>query len=235
MTKSPSCEGRLIVALDFNQWTPALRAARMLRGLVRTLKVGSILFTAYGPKAVEKIQALGFDVMLDLKFHDIPSTVERSCEAAARMRVSLLTVHASGGQEMLKAAMKGARNEAKRQRTKRPAVLAVTVLTSAEGNRSLQIRSRVIALAQTALRSGCDGVVASAQDAGAIRRTCGKRLRIICPGIRPSGAHYGDQRRVCTPAEALAHGADALVVGRPVTEALQPRKAVKQIIDEMEG
>ena len=225
---------RLIVALDFADAAPALRMARALRSLVRTVKIGSALFTACGPDIIRRVRTLGFQIMLDLKFHDIPSTVELSCRAAVRQRVSILTVHGAGGEEMLAAAVRGAGDEAARLRTAKPAVLAVTILTSvgAEGART---RREVLRLAQVAARAGCDGVVASAQEAPVLRRRVGRRLAILCPGIRPASGSRKDQRRVATPAAALAAGADWLVVGRPITEAADPRRAARVILNEMTG
>ncbi len=206
--------------------------ARRLGGLVRVVKVGSVLFTACGPAIIAKLRALGFEVMLDLKFHDIPSTVERSCEAAAQHRVAVLTVHASGEPAMLEAAVRGVRTAARRLGVRRPKVLGVTVLTSV-GNRAASVSSRVIELAARAREAGCDGVVASAQEAAVLRRRFGNRLTVVCPGIR-LGQRLDDQRRVATPREALAHGADWLVVGRPITSARDPRAAVRQVVSDME-
>jgi orotidine-5'-phosphate decarboxylase len=249
-------QDRLIVALDFTTLAPAVRMARQLRGWATTVKVGSALFTACGPLVVQRVRSLGFQVMLDLKFFDIPSTVELSCRAAVRQRVSILTVHAMGERAMLEAAVSGVRAEAAYLRTKRPQVFAVTVLTSMQGGsgdpaRPDRVRERVLSLARTAHEAGCDGVVASAQEAAALRKAFGRRLRIICPGIRPEGAsgsrpltyagarmpglRKDDQRRICTPAQALRRGADLLVIGRPITAARSPREAVQRILEEMEG
>ncbi len=233
--RNGSGSDRLIVALDFTELRPAVAMARRLRGMARTVKVGSVLFTAYGPEAIRRMRALGFQVMLDLKFLDIPSTVELSCRAAVRHGVSLLTVHACGEPAMLKAAVAAVRTEARRLRRHPPRVLAVTVLTSLQGGTASAVRQRVLALAKTAARAGCDGVVASAQEAGALRRRFGRRLAIVCPGIRPARTGRGDQHRVCTPADALRSGADALVIGRPITAARQPRAAAQAILTEMEG
>ena len=233
---------RLIVALDATVEADALRMARALRGAVRIVKVGSALFTACGPAVIRRLRSLGFEIMLDLKFFDIPTTVELSCRSAVRHRVALLTVHASGGRAMLEAAVRGARSEARRLRMKPPKVLAVTVLTSDSGGGSSSVRRRVTALARAALDAGCDGIVASAREAAGLRRTFGARPRIVCPGIRPApppggGVRRGrrdDQRRVSAPAEALAHGASALVVGRPITSAPRPRAATRAMLKEME-
>lgn len=224
-----SARDRLIVALDFTALAPALRMAERLRGLVRTVKVGGALFTACGPDVIRRLRARGFHVMLDLKFFDIPSTVELSCRAAAGRGVALLTVHADGGGKMLEAAVRGAR--AGSRRASRPLVLAVTVLTSAG---PAGASARVLRLAQAAVDAGCDGVVASAQEAAGLRRRFGHGLRIVCPGIRPAGQARQDQSRVATPGQALARGADLLVVGRPIITARDPRAAALAMLREME-
>ena len=224
---------RLIVALDLPTAARALMVARRLAGLVRLVKVGSVLFTQGGPESLAQLRAMGFQIMLDLKFYDIPSTVEASCRAAARHRVALLTVHASGGRAMLEAAVRGSRDEARRRRTAAPRVLGVTVLTS-EPRKGRHVDRRVASLAMEAVRAGCDGVVASAQEARALRRRLGRRPLLVCPGIRPSGAAVGDQQRVATPTNALQQGADYLVVGRPITAARDPRAAAQRIVREME-
>ena len=229
---------RVIVALDVTALPSALAMARRLRGLVRTLKVGSALFTACGPVAIERIRALGFEVMLDLKFFDIPSTVELSCRAAARHHVAMLTVHAAGGPAMLEAAVRGVREEAGRLRVRRPRVLGVTVLTSVGAARPASVRATVLALAGSAVRAGCDGVVASAQEAAALRKRFGRQLMIVCPGIRPVGGVWRatsshDQRRMGTPAQALMNGADRLVIGRPITAARDPRAAAQHLLKEI--
>ena len=235
MRSTLSSKDRLIVALDFTGAAAALGMAKRLRGLVRTVKVGSALFTACGPSVIQRLRLLGFSVMLDLKFLDIPSTVELSCRAAVHHRVSLLTVHAAGGRTMLAAAVHGASAEAARLGIKRPQLLAVTILTSVGQARASKMRVHVRVLAQTALRAVCDGVVASAQEAGVLRNAFGTRLRIVCPGIRPLGVRSADQRRVVSPREALILGADLLVIGRPITAAPYPRAAVQRILSEMEG
>lgn len=224
---------RLIIALDYTQITPALAMAKRLQGLVSTVKVGSVLFTAYGPDVIRRLKAMRFDVMLDLKFFDIPSTVEGSCRAAAALGVSLLTVHASGELSMLEAAVRGAREEAKRLRKIAPKILGVTVLTSVGRLSPRQARAQVLALAARAHQAGCDGVVASAHEASAIKKRF-PRLGVVCPGIRPASAAAGDQKRIATPAQALESGADWLVIGRPVTEAANPRRMAEKIVHEME-
>ena len=224
---------RLIVALDFTAPAPALRMARRLQGVVSTVKVGSALFTASGPSIIRTLRALGFRIMLDLKFFDIPNTVALSCRAAVLHRVASLTVHARGGQKMLEAAVQGSRQAARTLRIAPPHVLAVTVLTSTGGGRSTT--REVLALARTAHAAGCDGVVASAREARAIRARFGERLRVVCPGIRPREASLADQRRVATPAQAVMDGADWLVVGRPITDARDPRTAAQTMRQELEA
>ena len=223
---------RLIVALDCLTLSRALAIAKRLRGLARTVKVGSALFTTAGPEAVVRLRRLGFEVMLDLKFFDIPSTVELSCRAAAAHGAALLTVHAGGGQEMLRAAVRGARHGTGRRTQQVPKVLGVTVLTSVAGRRS--VTNNVLRLALSARAAGCDGVVASAQEAAMLRRRLGRRLAIVCPGVRPVSVAQDDQQRVSTPQAALKAGADYLVIGRPITDAADPCRAARRILAEME-
>jgi len=235
MSRGRLSADRLIVALDFSTASGALAMARRLRGLVRTVKVGSALFTAAGPSVVARLRALHFHVMLDLKFFDIPNTVEQSVRAAVRHRVSMLTVHASGTGDMLRAAVRGARTEARRLGVPRPLVLGVTVLTSTAGGSASRMTAEVLRLARAAQQAGCDGVVASAQEATVLRRDLGRRTKIVCPGIRPRGGRQDDQCRVATPGDAVRAGADFLVVGRPITASRNPRRAVQNLHEEMEA
>jgi orotidine-5'-phosphate decarboxylase len=198
-------------------------------------KVGSQLFTAEGPRAVEKLAGLGFGIFLDLKFHDIPNTVAGAVAAAARLpKVRLLTVHTLGGVAMMRAA-----REAVARKKSRPAVLGVTILTSHDAAtlRSVGISGspglRARALARLAKEAGLDGVVASAHEARAIRRACGRNFLIVVPGVRPASAAVNDQSRVATPTEAIRAGADYLVVGRPITAAPNPRAAALAIAEEI--
>jgi orotidine-5'-phosphate decarboxylase len=199
------------------------------------LKIGSQLFTAEGPRAVEKVASLGFGVFLDLKFHDIPNTVAGSVAAAAELPgIRLLTLHTLGGVEMMRAAV-----QAVDGKKSRPALLGVTILTShsAPTLRSVGISgtpgSRALVLAKLAKRAGLDGVVASSHEAGAIRRACGPRFLIVVPGVRPANVAANDQSRVATPAEAIRAGADYLVIGRPITGAANPRRAAVAIGEEI--
>lgn len=228
-----SAAERLIVAFDAQDLHETLRLARRLRGLVSYAKIGSILFTTAGPVAVARVRALGFRTFLDLKFHDIPSTVEKSCRAATHHGVSMLTVHASGGREMLEAAVAGVREEAARLRVQRPRVVGVTVLTSVGASDARAMTAQVVALAREAKRAGLDGVVASAQEAAAIRRALPRPFLIVCPGIRPASADASDHHRVATPGRAVSQGADFLVVGRPITEAKEPREVIRRIVAEI--
>jgi orotidine-5'-phosphate decarboxylase len=196
-------------------------------------KVGGQLFTAEGPRAVTKLADLGFDIFLDLKFHDIPNTVAHAVAAAVRLPcVRLMTLHASGGLAMMRAAREAAGSGAKKNR---PALLAVTVLTSFDEPTLQEIGmqgslgSRVVALARLAKTAGMDGVVCSALEAPAVRRELGLDFKILVPGVRPASAATNDQSRVATPGDAVRAGADYLVVGRPITAAADPRAAAREI------
>ena len=200
-------------------------------------KVGNQLFTAQGPQAVERLAGLRCDVFLDLKFHDIPNTVAKAVVAACDLpNVRLLTLHASGGAAMMRAA-----REAVAGRKKRPSLLGVTILTSFDSSSLRQVGmagslgSRAVALALLAKDAGLDGAVASAYEVPGIRRTCGPKFLILVPAVRPASTARNDQSRVATPSEAIRAGADYLVVGRPITGAANPRRAALAILDEMES
>ncbi len=224
----------LAVALDTSERDEIVRLARLLAGRVGTVKLGLEAFTAHGPELVREVRGLGVPVFLDLKLHDIPNTVERAARNAARLGAALLTVHASGGEAMLRAAVAGA---AAAERP--PLVLAVTVLTSLD-DRALEelgipggAAARVRAWADTARRAGCGGVVCSPHEAAALRAALGPGFLLVTPGIRPAGSASADQRRVATPRAALAAGADILVVGRPITAAADPAAAAEAILAEL--
>ena len=228
---------RLIIALD----TPSLDAAREiaggLHGAVRWFKVGPQLFTASGPAAVTALRGSA-GVFRDLKFHDIPATVAGAVAAATRLGVDLLNVHALGGRPMLTAARDAAERAASAG-SRPPMVIAVTLLTS--GDPSVMQDAGIsgtpegvaLRLAKLAQAAGLQGVVASPLDAAAIRSACGPGFLIVCPGIRHAGTGQDDQRRVLAPREAIAAGADMLVVGRPVTGASDPRRAVEEMLREI--
>jgi orotidine-5'-phosphate decarboxylase len=227
-------EDRLIVALDVSSAADARMIVRTLGTAISAYKVGNQLFTAEGPGIVRELVASDKKVFLDLKFHDIPNTVAGGVRSAAALGASMLTVHAAGGSAMLRAAV-----EAARQAAKPPLVLAVTVLTSLsdadlqETGVAKRARDHALVLARLARNCGCDGIVASPREAGAIRQNLGGGLVIVTPGIRPAGSEKGDQSRVDTPAESIAAGADYLVVGRPVTQAENPAQAAEEIIKEI--
>ena len=226
----------LIVALDFPRAELALAMAARLDPQQCRLKVGKELFTSAGPALVEALQKRGFQVFLDLKFHDIPATVAGACRAAVSLGVWMLNVHASGGRAMLEAA----RAAVDQSPGPKPLLIAVTVLTSLASQDLREIGcnadpvAQVKRLASLAAEAGLDGVVCSAQEAGALRQKWPDLLRIT-PGIRPAGASLDDQRRVLTPTAALAEGADYLVVGRPVTAATDPATALAGLIGEIES
>jgi len=229
-----SARDRLIVALDVPSAAEAQRIVAALGESVSSYKVGKQLFTAAGPSVVRDLTGAGRKVFLDLKYHDIPSTVAAAVRAASELEVSMLTVHASGGSKMLKAAMEAA-GAAKHP----PLGLAVTVLTSFEDadlkeiGVAAQTLEQALRLASLAQRAGCGGVVASAQEAKAIRQELGAGFAIVTPGVRAAGGTKNDQARVATPAEAIAAGADYIVVGRPITGAKDPSAAARAILEEI--
>jgi orotidine-5'-phosphate decarboxylase len=229
---------QLLIALDVDDGARALELASTLRGVAGGFKVGSRLFTAEGPPIVRALGERGDRVFLDLKFHDIPNTVAGAVAAAAGLGVWMLDVHAAGGAAMMRAARDAAVAAASRRRAAPPIVVAVTVLTSLDERAledtgvprtPLEQVERLAALAQDA---GLDGVVASPLEIGAIRRRCGASFTIVTPGIRAKGAR-DDQARTMGPADALAAGADYLVVGRPVIAAPDPRAAAEEIVQAL--
>jgi orotidine-5'-phosphate decarboxylase len=233
---------KLIIALDVDTPADALSLAKELAGVAGMFKIGSTLFTLAGPQIVKDIINSGAKVFLDLKFHDIPHQVAGAARSAAQLGVSLFTIHASGGAEMMRRAVQAVAEVAEREGTERAKVLAVSVLTSIDANTLAQIgvnsspEESVLRLVKLAEQSGVDGVVASSQEATNIRADVANRnLLIVTPGIRPAETNAGadDQRRVSTPAAALAAGADYLVVGRPITAAADPVAAARQIAAEM--
>jgi orotidine-5'-phosphate decarboxylase len=226
---------RLIVALDVPSASQARQIVQTIGEAANAYKIGKQLFTAEGPQVVRDLVSSGRKVFLDLKFHDIPNTVGAAVKSAAELGVSMMTVHASGGGKMLKAAV-----EAASQFPARPMILAVTVLTSLSDS-DLQelgiggnVLSQVLRLGALARNAGCGGLVASAQEARELRRELGEDFAIVTPGIRPAGSASGDQARVVTPRDAIAAGATYLVVGRPVLDAPDPAKAAEEIVDAIE-
>lgn len=220
---------RVIVALDYASATPALEfAARVSPELCR-LKVGKELFVSAGPQLVEKLTGQGFDVFLDLKFHDIPNTTAQACKAAAQLGVWMVNVHTSGGRKMMETA-----REALDTLSHRPLLIGVTVLTSMGAEDLAEIglpepAIQVERLARLAKASGLDGVVCSAQEASLLKAACGKDFKLITPGIRPATASLDDQNRVMTPQAAMAAGSDYLVIGRPITQSADPVATLQAI------
>ncbi len=236
-----AAKDRLIIALDMASAEDASRLVHELAGHVGMFKVGGELFTLCGPRVVKEILDNGTGVFLDLKFHDIPTTVERASVQAARMGVSMFDVHALGGREMMQAARKG--RDAVAGGRKPPLVVAVTVLTHLEPEVvksqlgiGWPIGEAVVRLAGQAQSAGLDGVVCSGMEAEKVRRECGGGFVIVCPGVRPEWVNAADeQKRRVTPAEAVQAGADFIVVGRPVTHAASPVEAAARLVEEMEG
>jgi orotidine-5'-phosphate decarboxylase len=231
---------RLIVALDVESLAEAERLLDRLQGLATRFKIGSQLFTAAGPPAVELVQKRGAEVFLDLKFHDIPNTVAGAAREAARMGVLMFNVHASGGRAMMKAAAESAATTARESGGRRPIVLAVTVLTSLDRgalSRELSVAAsvegHVLHLARMAAESGLDGCVASPNEIAALRTDRGADWVIVTPGVRPAGSDSGDQSRIATPRAAVQAGARYLVVGRPITAASDPARAAEAVLAEM--
>jgi orotidine-5'-phosphate decarboxylase len=226
----------LIIALDFPEPAEALSLARKLDPAGCRLKIGKELFTRGGPAVVEEVIGLGFEVFLDLKYHDIPATVAGACRAAADLGVWMVNVHALGGRRMVEAAA-----EALAASGRPPLLTAVTVLTSMEGEDLREIglsgtpRENVLRLGHLALEAGADGLVCSAREVTDLRSAFGAEPCLVTPGIRPANAAGDDQRRVVTPAEARRAGADHLVVGRPVTGADDPAAALSALEVDLQG
>jgi orotidine-5'-phosphate decarboxylase len=225
---------KLIIALDVSTAAAAQKIVAAVGDSALTYKVGMQLFTAEGPQIVRDLVTSGRRVFLDLKYHDIPTTVAAAVHEAARLGVSMLTVHAAGGGKMLHAATGAAR-------AVNPAllVLGVTVLTSLDENDLEKVgfhgtvREEVLRLAALALDNGCKGIVTSARESAVVRAELGHNFAIVTPGVRPAGSSHADQARVATPAEAIAAGASHIVVGRPITEAADPSAAARAILEQI--
>ena len=224
---------KIIVALDYQDAASALKLVEQLDPSLCRLKVGKELFTAVGPKFVEQLTRSNFGVFLDLKFHDIPNTVAKACTAASNLGVWMLNVHASGGLEMMQAAQ-----QAVQQTESKPLLIAVTVLTSMNQASLNQVgiqtdlATHVMNLATLTQQAGLDGVVCSALEAQMLRTKLGAKFCLVTPGIRSANVNQDDQSRVVTPADALKNGASYLVIGRPITKAEDPRKALEAIHQE---
>ena len=223
----------IIVALDCATQEEALKIAKQLDPKLCRLKVASTLFTHYGPIMVTELQALGFDIFLDLKYHDIPEQVASACAQAAALGVWMLTLHCSGGEAMMRAARKALDAVSGRK----PLLIGVTVLTSLSTEDLSQMGyaenliDTVLMLAKRAQHSGLDGVVCSAAEASLLRKSLGNDFLLVTPGIRFADDAWGDQKRVVTPDVALASGSSYLVIGRPITQASDPATKLKNVID----
>ena len=234
---------KLIVALDVETADEAKRVFAELCGEAGMFKVGSQLFTAAGPELVRSLVSAGARVFLDLKFHDIPNTVAAACREAVRLGVSLLNVHAAGGSEMMRRAAEAVSEEAARLGVGRPRLIAVTVLTSMDaaalaesGVEANHVEQQVARLARLAAESGLDGVVASSHEIRVVREAAGRGgFLVVTPGVRPASVSHDDQKRVMTPAEAVAAGADFVVIGRAILRAADPLRAARDVVAEMEG
>lgn len=222
---------KVIVALDYDNQDDALAFVDRIEPSSCRLKVGKEMFTLFGPEFVRALHQHGFDVFLDLKFHDIPNTCAKAVKAAAELGVWMVNVHASGGSRMMEAARKIIEPYGEN----RPFLIGVTVLTSMEKSDLAGIgldidpQDQVKRLASLTKESGLDGVVCSAQEASMLKEYLGEEFKLITPGIRPAGADVGDQKRIMTPVEAIQAGSDYLVIGRPITQADDPAEVLKNI------
>lgn len=225
---------RIIVALDYPSADAALQLAGQLSPELCRLKVGKELFTRAGPQLVESLAGQGFDVFLDLKFHDIPNTVASACHAAADLGVWMLNVHALGGARMLEAAREGVSRAGHS-----PLLIAVTILTSMDETDLAGVGlagsplDNVLRLAALAQQSGLDGIVCSSREVTPLRAELNRDFKLVTPGIRPAGSQADDQRRIMTPADAVTNGSDFLVIGRPVTQAEDPVGVLRTINSEL--
>jgi len=228
-------KSEVFVALDFNTVAAAEAMANQLKDTGCGVKVGKELFTLAGPDFVRRLVAQGFRVFLDLKFHDIPSTVAKAVAASAELGVYIVNVHASGGSKMMQAAKAALLPYGERA----PKLIAVTVLTSTQDEDLQELglngtaAEQVERLAKLAQQSGLDGVVCSAQEAGLLQQVCGSDFYLVTPGIRPKGSAAGDQQRIMTPEQAQSLGVQALVIGRPITQANDPLSAWFTIRDSL--
>jgi len=234
-------KNRLIVALDAAEFEKAKKLVDTLYPTVRIFKVGSELFTACGQDIIKIIQRKGGKVFLDLKFHDIPNTVAGSVRAATRLGVFMFTVHTLGGPEMLRSAVEIRDQTSAKLKIEKPKILGVTILTSMDSKSlknigmNAEVKEAVACLAGLAKRAGLNGIVASAKEIACIKKALGKDFTVVAPGIRPKGVSKGDQKRVVTPGEAIAKGADYIVVGRPITAAKNPKIEAEKILAEMKN
>ncbi|MBV35084.1 MAG: orotidine-5'-phosphate decarboxylase [Rickettsiales bacterium] len=225
---------KILVALDYHDKNKALELVEQLNPQLCGLKVGKEMFTLFGPSFVKELVDKNYNVFLDLKFHDIPNTVAKACQAAAELGVWMINVHASGGRVMMEKA-----REALLETDNKPLLIAVTMLTSmneqvySELGYERNLADQVSHLAQMTLDSGLDGVVCSSWEAEQLKQQCGKDFKLITPGIRPAGSEQGDQSRIMTPQQAINAGSDYLVIGRPITKADDPYQALCEISESL--
>ena len=231
-------EERIILALDFSEHEIALNWVEKLKGKIKTFKVGPILFLNSGSEGLKEFANLGADIFLDLKFHDIPSTVEKTARQSVRFGANMFTIHTLGGFEMMKAVSDAVKDEAEKLSYPKPLVLGVTVLTSHDIKSLDQIgikesvENTVMNLAELAEKANVDGLVCSGVEVEALRKEFDNRFTLVVPGIRP-GTDNHDQKRVTTPQEAVSKGADYLVIGRAITEAENPEEVVDEIVESI--
>lgn len=229
----------IILALDIATADQGVALARQLAPALGAIKIGSELFTASGPEIVREMRGLGLNVFLDLKFHDIPNTVAKAVASAVQLDVQMLTIHTGGGSEMMRAAERSAQETAAKLKRTPPLVLGVTILTSLDSNAIAEVgyqpnvAHQVDRLAKLAVSSGLRGLVCSPLEVVELRRILPREIQLVTPGIRPADSATDDQKRTLTPKEAIAAGADWLVIGRPIYSAKDPRKAAEQILESL--
>ena len=230
---------RIIFALDVDHFSEAQYWVNLLKDQIGVFKVGKQLFTHAGPKVIDMIRKKNQNIFLDLKFHDIPTTVAKAGAEATKLNVSIFDLHALGGLEMMRKTVEASRTTAKELNIPKPLILAITILTSMDEDSLKEVGIRgplleeVGQLALLAMKAGVDGVVASPQEIGIIRQKCGEKFLIVTPGIRHPSDKKDDQKRTLSPKEAISAGADYLVIGRPIKEAKDPLEAVQRIVEDI--
>jgi len=232
---------RVIIALDVATFDEARQLMEQLSNKAGMFKVGSQLFTSVGPDIIREIKGKGKRLFLDLKFHDIPNTVARASEVATELGVDMFNVHVSGGLEMMRAAAEATKSKASELGIEKPIILGVTILTSIDAltfqqdfASSNSLQEQIVYMARLAQRAGLDGVVASPQEIQFIRIACGNDFVVVTPGVRPEWAAQDDQKRTMTPAEALAAGANYVVIGRPIYQSPEPANALERVLQQLE-